>query len=135
MSCPGRGFYLLFIGLAAIVLLIVLCRAGKCESLDLDMADINLSSLAVVKGQSGLNWVTRYANFAGPDIGGATGDNADNAVLPFGIHYPIDYLVKCAITSISDDKIVAIFSGPGCQVHRLPTILFQSYIGAPAGGR
>ena len=41
------------------------------QALDLDMADINLSSLAVVKGQSGLNWVTRYANFAGPDIGGS----------------------------------------------------------------
>ncbi len=98
------------------------------------MADINFACLALNKGESSLDGITRDTNFGCPDIGCTSWNDTDNAVLTFGVHYSIDYLIDCAIATIGDDEIVAVFSSFGSQFHCLAAIFFEVDVCLPARG-
>ena len=78
-------------------LLISLGYVKKSERFHFDMPYINLAALAIDKGQGSLYGICGDTNFACPDVSGASRNEANNALLPPGVHNPVDDLVQCAI--------------------------------------
>src|SRR5438093_12252636 len=67
-----------------------------------NMSNVNFASFAVDQREGCFHRVYRNTNLAGPNIGGTPRNNADNAVLPFGVHDTIDHVVKGTITTITN---------------------------------
>ncbi len=99
------------------------------------MPDINLASFAVAKGESGMYGVIGHANFSRPDIGGAPGNDANDARVLSRTHYSIEDLIHCTIAPVTYDQVIFCFRCPGCQCHTMPAILLNEDIGSPASRR
>src|SRR5712692_4729305 len=107
----------------------------KGERFHFDVSDINFATFAVDERQSCLDGVNRHPNFAGPDVGRSSWNEAHNAMLPFSIHNAVDYLVQGAIAAIAYHQVIVFLSSFGCQFHGMPAIFFNRDIGAPTSSR
>src|SRR5713226_3173253 len=77
----------------------ILRRIRECQPLDFDMPNVNFAGFTV----SRFDWIDRHTKLTSPDIGGAAWDDANNVMLPLGIHYAIDHLIESAIATVCQD--------------------------------
>src|SRR5258707_11602568 len=115
--------------------LLTIVSGRKREGFYLNMPNIYLASLAIDDSQRRFNRVHRYTNLTCPHISRTPRDNTDNTMLAFDVHNAVDNIVEGTITTVAYNQVVILFSGFGCQFHRVAAIFFDRDICFPASRR